>query len=55
MFHFGENEYLIRHGRISANLHYSICKALGIETTDKWYAYTPKSEYDQEDITVLWN
>ena len=33
----GKNEYLMRHDKVCTHLHYSICKALGIETTDKWY------------------
>jgi len=32
-----KNEYLMRHDKVCTHLHYSICKALGIETTDKWY------------------
>jgi hypothetical protein len=36
-------------------LHYSICKALGIETTDTWYTHEPKPVYEEGDITVLWN
>ena len=30
------NEYLMRHDKVCTHLHYSICKALGIETADKW-------------------
>jgi hypothetical protein len=33
-------EYLTRHHRVGAHLHYSICKALGIKTTEKWYTHT---------------
>jgi len=36
-------------------LNYSICKALGIETTDKWYTHVPKPVYEEGDVTVLWN
>ena len=54
MAHFGEEEYLMRH-KVCAHLHYSICKALGTETTVKWHTHTPTSVYEQEDITVLWN
>jgi hypothetical protein len=36
----GKNEYIMRQGKFGAHLHYSICKALGIETTDKWYTHT---------------
>ena len=45
----------MRDDKVSAHWHYSICKALGIETTDKWYAHTPKPVYEQEDITALLN
>jgi len=31
-----KNEYLMRHDKVCTHLHYSIYKALGIETTDKW-------------------
>ena len=34
-----KNECVIRHDKVCANLHYSICKALGIETTDKWHTH----------------
>jgi hypothetical protein len=38
-----------------AHLHYAICKALGIETADKWYTHMPTPVYEEEDVTVLWN
>jgi len=31
-----KNEYLMRRDKVCTHLHYSICKALGTETTDKW-------------------
>jgi hypothetical protein len=31
----------------------SICKALGFETTNKWYTYTPKLAYEEGEFTVL--
>ena len=34
-----KNEYLMRHDKVCTHLHYSICKALGTETTDKWYTH----------------
>jgi hypothetical protein len=34
------NEYLMRHDKVFAHWHYSICKALGFETTDKWHTHT---------------
>ena len=50
-----KNEYLMRHDKVCSHLHYSICKALGIETTDKWYTHMPKPVYEKRDVTVLWN
>jgi hypothetical protein len=53
------NEYLMRHDKVGTQLHYSICKATGIETTDKWHmhsrTHTPKPVCEHEDVTVLWN
>jgi hypothetical protein len=35
-----KREYLMRHDKACAHLHYSICKALNIETADKRYTHT---------------
>ena len=35
-----KNEYLMIHDKVCSHLHYSICKALGTETTDKLYTHT---------------
>jgi len=45
----------MRHDKVCVHLHYSICKALGIEVTDKWYTHKPKPVYEEGDFTVLWN
>jgi hypothetical protein len=50
-----KNEYVIRHDRVCTQLHCSICKTLGIETTENWYSHIPKPVCQHEDITVLWN
>jgi len=50
-----KNEYFMRHDKVCALLQYSICKALGTETTDKWYTHMPKPVYEEGDVTVLWN
>jgi len=31
-----------------------MCKALGIETTDKWYTYISKAVYEEGDAALLW-
>jgi hypothetical protein len=38
-----KNEYLMRHDKFGAHLHYSICKPLGIKTTEKWYTHSQTS------------
>ena len=50
-----KNEYLMRHDKVCSYLHYSICKALGKEITDKWYTHMSKPVYENGDVTVLWN
>jgi len=50
-----KNEYLMRQDKVCTHFHYSICKALSIETTDKWYTHMPKPVYEEGDVTVLWN
>ena len=50
-----KNEYLMRHDKVCAHLQYSICKALGTATTDKWYTHMPKPVYEEGDVTVLSN
>jgi len=50
-----KNEYLMRHDKVCTHLRYSVCKALVIETTDKWYTHVPKPVYEEGDVTVLWN
>jgi len=50
-----KNGYLMRHDKVCTHLHYSICKAFGIETADKWYTHMPKPVYEEGDVTVFWN
>jgi hypothetical protein len=50
-----KSEYLMRHDKVCTHLHYSICKALGIETTDKWYTLVPKPVYEEGKVAMLWN
>jgi hypothetical protein len=46
-----KNQYLVRHDKVCSHLHYSICKALGNETTDKWYTHMPKPVNEKGDVT----
>jgi len=44
----GKNEYLMTHDNVYSHLYYSIYKALGTETTDKWYTHMPNPVYEME-------
>ena len=48
-----KNEYLVRHDKVCTDLQYSVCKALGIETTDKWYTNMPKPVCEEGDVSVV--
>jgi len=50
-----KNEYLKRHDKVCTHLHYSICKALGTETTKLVHTHMPKPVYEEGDVTVLLN
>jgi len=50
-----KNKYLMRHDKVCTQLHYSIWRTLGTETTDKWYTHVPMPVYEEGDVTVLWN
>jgi hypothetical protein len=49
------NEFVIRYDKACSHLHYSICKTLGIDTTENWYSHIPEPVCQYEDIRVLWN
>ena len=38
-FILAKNDYLMRRDKVCAHLHYSICKALGIEKKEKFYTH----------------
>ena len=45
----------MRQDTVCTHSHYSVCKALGIETADKWCTHMLKPVYEEGDVTVLWN
>ena len=52
------NKYVKRHDKVSAQIHYNICKETGVQL-DKthWYEHVPKSVVTNPGgkVTVLWN
>jgi hypothetical protein len=44
MPHTGKKQYIKRHDRVCAQLHFSICKETGVQLDKKhWYKHVPKS------------
>ena len=53
-----KEQYIKRHDRVCAQLHFNICKETGVQVDKKhWYEHVPKSvETGQEgNVTILWN
>jgi len=53
-----KEQYIKRHDRVSAQLHFNICKETWVQLDKKhWYEHVPKSvETSQGDkVTILWN
>ena len=46
-----KNEYLMTHDKVCTHLHYSACKALGTEPTDKWYTHTRPSQCMKREMS----
>jgi len=40
----------MRHDKVCAHFSYSVCKALGIEMTDKWYTHTHTHAHAQASV-----
>jgi hypothetical protein len=53
-----KEQYIKRHDRVCAQLHFHICKETGVQMDKKhWYEHVPKSVETSQGgkVTVLWN
>ena len=50
-----KTEYIHRHNKVAAYLHWKICRYYNIETTDKWYDHEPKTVTESDEVTFLWD
>ena len=48
-------EYIERHNKTAAFVHWNICNDLGIKTGDNWYEHQPDTVTNTDTHTVLWN
>jgi len=53
-----KEQYIKRHDKVCAQLHFNICKETGVKLDKKhWYEYVPKSVETRQGgkVTILWN
>jgi len=53
-----KEQYIKRHDKVCAQLHFNICKETGVQLDKKhWYEHVPKSVETSQggNVTVLWN
>ena len=50
-----QTEYINRHDKATAYIHWKVCQSHNIKTLEKWYDYTPEMVTESEDATILWN
>ena len=48
-------EYIERHNKVAAHIHYNTCKHYGINVNEQWYAHEPKNVETNEKVTILWD
>ena len=53
-----KEEYVKRHDKVSAQIHFNICKEIGVQLDKKhWYEHVPNSVVTNQGgkVTILWN
>ena len=50
-----KTEYIHRHNKAAAHMHWKICKEFGIEVKERWYEHEPKTVTENDSVTILWD
>ena len=50
-----KTEYIHRHNKAAAHMHWKICKEFGIEVKERWYEHEPKTVTWNESVTIPWD
>ncbi|XP_078348127.1 uncharacterized protein LOC144633190 isoform X1 [Oculina patagonica] len=50
-----KTEYIHRHDKAAAYIHWKVCHNYNIETSEKWYDHEPETVTENEDVTILWD
>ena len=48
-------EYIHRHDKVAAYIHWKVCQSYNIKTLEKWYDHTLETKTESEDATILWD
>ena len=48
-----KTDYIHRHNKAAAHLHWAICKEFGIEVKERWYEHEPKTVTENDSVTIL--
>ena len=49
------SEYIHRHDKAAAYIHWKICKHHKLPAADYWYNHKPETVTENEDLTILWD
>ena len=49
------SEYNNRHKRVAGCIHHMICKCMGLQVTDKYYAHIPERAINVNGNTIMWD
>ena len=50
-----KTEYIHRHNKPAAHMHWKIRKEFGIEVKEWWYEHEPKTVTENDSVTILWD
>ena len=50
-----KTEYIHRHDKAAAYIHWKVCHNFNIKTSEKWYDHQPEAVTENEDVTILWD
>ena len=50
-----KTEYIHRHNKVAAYLHWKICKRYKIKAPEKWYEHQPSTVTESDEVTILWD
>ena len=50
-----KTDYLKRHSKAAAYIHWKACQHYGVEVSVRWYEHKPETVTENEEVTILWD